>query len=149
MAIQSARIAVLNSAEPRATGQYVLYWMQASQRARYNHALEYAIEQANDRDVPVLTCFGLTDGYPEANARHYTFMLEGLAEVARALAERGIAFVISRGPPDQVALSFAQDAALIVCDRGYLKPQRAWRASVARQTTCRVVQVEGDVLVPV
>ena len=88
-------------------------------------------------------------GYPEANARHYTFMLEGLAEVARALAERGIAFMISRGSPDQVALGFAQDAALIVCDRGYLKPQRAWRASVARQTTCRVVQVEGDVLVPV
>jgi deoxyribodipyrimidine photo-lyase len=76
-------------------------------------------------------------------------MLEGLAEVARALAERGITLMIGRGSPDQVALGLAEDAALIVCDRGYLKPQKAWRASVARQTTCRVVQVEGDVLVPV
>ena len=57
--------------------------------------------------------------------------------------------MIRRGLPDQVALGFARDAALIVCDRGYLKPQRAWRASVARQATCRVVQIEGDVLVPV
>ena len=48
-----------------------------------------------------------------------------------------------------MALGFAQDAALVVCDRGYLKPQKAWRTSLSRQTTCRVVQVEGDVVVPV
>jgi deoxyribodipyrimidine photo-lyase len=149
VSISSTRVRVLNDAEPRSGARYVLYWMQQSQRARFNPALEYAVEEANARDLPVLVCFGLTDGYPEANARHYTFMLEGLAEVAQALAERGIARVISRGSPDEVALSLAQDAALIVCDRGYLKPQRAWRTSVARQATCRVVQVEGDVVVPV
>ena len=149
MSIHPTLIRVLKDAEPRSGARYVLYWMQQSQRARFNPALEYAVDEANARDLPVLVCFGLMDCYPEANARHYTFMLEGLAEVARALAERGIAFMISRGSPDQVALGFARDAALIVCDRGYLKPQRAWRASVARQTTCRVVQVEGDVLVPV
>ena len=149
MSIHPTLIRILKDAEPRSGALYVLYWMQQSQRARFNPALEYAVDEANAHDLPVLVCFGLMDGYPEANARHYTFMLEGLAEVARALADRGIAFVIGRGSPDQVALSFAQDAALIVCDRGYLKPQRAWRASVARQTTCRVVQVEGDVLVPV
>src|SRR5205085_7547062 len=43
----------------------------------------------------------------------------------------------------------AREAAVLVCDRGYLKPQKAWRASVARQATCRVIQVEGDVVVPV
>jgi deoxyribodipyrimidine photo-lyase len=149
MSIPSTRIRILNDAEPRSDARYVLYWMQQSQRARFNPALEYALDEANARDLPVLVCFGLTDGYPEANARHYTFVLEGLAEVARALAERGIAFVIGRGSPDEVALGFAQDAELIVCDRGYLKPQRAWRTSVARQATCRVVQVEGDVVVPV
>ena len=29
--------------EPVASGGYVLYWMQQSQRAEANHALEYAI----------------------------------------------------------------------------------------------------------
>jgi deoxyribodipyrimidine photo-lyase len=149
MSIHPTLIRILKDAEPRSGARYVLYWMQQSQRARFNPALEYAVDEANAHDLPVLVCFGLMDGYPEANARHYTFMLEGLAEVARGLAERGIAFVIGRGSPDQVALGFARDAALIVCDCGYLKPQKAWRASVARQTTCRVVQVEGDVLVPV
>ena len=28
-------------------GDYVLYWMQASQRSEYNHALEYSIEYSN------------------------------------------------------------------------------------------------------
>jgi deoxyribodipyrimidine photo-lyase len=149
MSIQSTRIRVLNGAEPRSDGRYVLYWMQQSQRARFNPTLEFAVDQANARSLPVLVCFGLVDGYPEANARHYAFMLEGLAEVAHSLKERGIAFVIGRGSPDQVALGFAREAALIVCDRGYLKPQKAWRASVARQATCRVVQIEGDVVVPV
>src|SRR5918997_714878 len=121
MSIPSTRIRILNDAEPRSGARYVLYWMQQSQRARFNPALEYAVDEANARDLPVLVCFGLTDGYPEANARHYTFMLEGLAEVARALAERGITLMIGRGSPDQVALGLAEDAALIVCDRGYLK----------------------------
>jgi deoxyribodipyrimidine photo-lyase len=149
MSIHFTRIRVLNGAEPRSDGRYVLYWMQQSQRARFNPALEFAVDQANARGLPVLVCFGLTDGYPEAAARHYAFMLEGLAEVARSLKERGIGFVIGRGSPDQVALGFAQEAALIVCDRGYLKPQKAWRASVARQATCHVVLIEGDVVVPV
>src|SRR5215218_17887 len=118
MAIQSERVKVLNEAEARSGARYVLYWMQQSQRARFNPALEYAVDAANARDLPVLVCFGLTDSYPEANARHYTFILEGLAEVGRALAERGISFMIGRGPPDQVALGIARDAALIVCDRG-------------------------------
>lgn len=149
MAIQAARIKVLNEAEPRAGARYILYWMQQSQRARFNPALELAIEEANRRDLPVLVCFGLTDGYPEANARHYAFMLEGLEETARELEQRGIAFALRRGAPDAVALELSRDAALVVCDRGYLKPQKQWRASLSRQAACRVVQVEGDVVVPV
>ena len=81
MSIPSTRIRILNHAEPRSDGRYVLYWMQQSQRARFNPALEYALDEANARDLPVLVCFGLMDGYPEANARHYTFMLEGLGRV--------------------------------------------------------------------
>src|SRR4029453_10347727 len=107
MSVQSSRIRVLTKAESRRSGRYVLYWMQQSQRARFNPALELAIEEANARALPVLVCFGLTDGYPEASPRHYTFMLEGLAEVAHALAERGIAFALRHGAPDEVALEFA------------------------------------------
>ena len=71
--------------------------MQQSQRAAYNHALEYAVQQANKQDRMLLVAFGLTDDYPEANLRHYTFMLEGLKETQATLASRGIKLVVRRG----------------------------------------------------
>jgi deoxyribodipyrimidine photo-lyase len=88
------------------------------------------------------------DDYPDANLRHYRFMLEGLRDVAATLAERRIKFVVRRGAPDRVAAALAEDAALVVCDRGYLRHQKAWRAEVARRAPCAVVEVEGDVVVP-
>ena len=54
-------------------GRYVLYWMQAAQRANYNHALEYAIRRANELKQPVVVAFGLTADFPQANAR-FTFL---------------------------------------------------------------------------
>src|SRR5437868_8924383 len=105
--------------------------MQNSQRAEFNPALEVAIAEANRLGLPVLVGFGLTADYPEANARHYAFMLEGLAETGHALRQRGIGFVIRLGNPGDAALGLAQRAALVVCDRGYLRPQRNWRARVA------------------
>ena len=146
--IDATRIQVLNR-KKMVPGDYVLYWMQQSQRAEENHALEYAIELANHLDLPLLVVFGLTDTYPEANLRHYRFMLEGLKETVSSLAERGIKMVIHRGDVPKVALDSGSKAAVIVCDRGYLKHQRQWRQKVARQAVCRVVQVESDVVVAV
>lgn len=147
--IHRNRIQQLNDADCDPDGQYVLYWMQQSQRAECNHALEYAIALAGDRDQGVLVGFGLTDNYPDANERHYAFMLEGLSEVRDALHERGIEFVVRKGAPDDVALALAEHASLVVCDRGYLRHQRKWRNNVALNAGKRVVQVEGDVVVPV
>ena len=146
--VQNERIQPLNDKETR-DGSYVLYWMQSSQRADCNHALEYAVQRANDLDGKVLVVFGLTDDYPEANLRHYTFMLEGLKDVQEALKDRNVKMVVRRGSPDDVALEAGRDASLIVTDRGYMRPQRAWREKVAENADCAVVQVESDVVVPV
>ena len=146
--IEERRIRRLGG-RPAAQGDYVLYWMQQSQRAAFNPALEHAVRAANQQGLPLLVGFGLMAGYPDANRRHYAFMLQGLAEVERALQARGIGFVIRHGAPDAVALALAQRAALVVCDRGYLRHQKAWREQVARAAPCEVVQVEGDVVVPV
>lgn len=146
--IEDTRIRILNQTPPR-QGRYVLYWMQQAQRVNYNHALAYAVDQANARDIPVIVGFGLTADYPEANERHYAFMLENLAEVAQTLQSCCIGFVIRLGSPDAVALTLSKDAALLVADRGYLRPQKHWRECVARQAECQVVEVEADVVVPV
>jgi deoxyribodipyrimidine photo-lyase len=146
--VPQERIQPLNDLAPR-DARYVLYWMQQSQRAEFNHALEYAIGRANDANQGVLVAFGLMDDYPEANERHYRFMLEGLQETQQTRRERGISMVVHLGPPDEVALRLSDDASLVVCDRGYLRHQKAWRDRVARAAGCQVVQVESDVVVPV
>ncbi len=147
--IHPARIHALNDKPVRETGGFVLYWMQQSQRAEWNHALEYAVERANEQGLPVAVVFGLMDDYPEANERHYAFMLQGLEAVFQTLEKRGIAAFAGRGHPADIALEAGRGAALIVCDMGYLRHQAEWRARVADEADCEVVEVESDVVVPV
>jgi deoxyribodipyrimidine photo-lyase len=147
--IHDARIHPLNDKPVRKTGGFVLYWMQQSQRAEWNHALEYAVERANGLGLPVAVVFGLMDDYPEANERHVAFMLQGLEEVFQTLEKRGIRAFAGRGHPADIALKAGREAALIVCDMGYLRHQAEWRARVADEAGCEVVEVESDVVVPV
>lgn len=147
--MEDDRIRRLNDDAPDPEGRYVLYWMQQSQRARFNHALEYAARRANRLDQGLVVGFGLTDSYPDANERHYAFMLEGLAEVADTLHGRRIKFVVRKGAPDEVALRLAQKASLVICDRGYLRHQKRWRDRVAAEAGKCVMRVEADVVVPV
>jgi deoxyribodipyrimidine photo-lyase len=72
-----------------------------------------------------------------------------LKETRARLERRGLPFVVRFGDPAEVALELAQRAAHVVCDRGYLRHQRAWRGRVAAEAKCRVTEVEGDVVVPV
>lgn len=148
MDIHSARIKVLNKGK-RLTGRYVLYWMQQSCRADFNHALEYAIGRSNEMKLPVVVCFGITPNYPEATARSYLFMLQGIMEMSERLAKRGIRFILQNRDPFKLAVDLSGDAALIVTDRGYLRIQKQWREYVAQEVECPLVQVESDVIVPV
>jgi deoxyribodipyrimidine photo-lyase len=147
--IQQTRIRTINQAPEGQAPSYVLYWMGLSQRTRCNPALEYAVEEANSRRLPVLVCYGIAEGFPEVNARHWSFLLEGMAEIGPALEKRGIGFVARRAPPVETALRYAAEAALVVCDRSELRPARQFQADFAARAPCRVVQVEGDVVVPV
>ncbi len=149
------RIHVHYQRESQRIGSYVLYWMQQSQRVPYNHALAWSIEQANDLGLPLVVCFGITDTYPDANERHYSFMVEGLKETAVALSERGIPFKIVnvKGSPDQAIDSFLGDVAVLVMDKGYLRHQRDWRAVAAGKAYKLGVpacfEVETDLIVPI
>ncbi|TXN64792.1 deoxyribodipyrimidine photo-lyase [Methylobacterium sp. WL6] len=152
MAIHDKRFRVLNDAAPRQGGTYVLYLLQQANRAHHNPALEFAIEEGNRLGLPVVACFGLLDGasgFPEANARHYAFLLQGLADAKSGLEKRGVGFVMRKASPAEIAIDLARDAALLVLDRGYLAIQKRWYGEIAQAVEARVVQVEGDVVVPV
>ena len=146
--VQKERITLLNS-KPIRDGRYVLYWMQSAQRAEYNHALEYAIEKADELDRPVVAFFGITDNYPEANLRHYHFMLEGLRETQKALEAKGIQLVVRHQSPETAAVELGRNASLVVVDAGQLRIQRKWRSDAAKKLKCPLYQIETNLIVPV
>lgn len=148
------RVKHLNIAENNKQCKYVIYWMQQSQRVHYNHALEHAINIANQFDLPVLVYFGLSSNYPEANQRHYYFMLEGLKEVKHILKTFGINFVIKYASPELGIVPLLDDAHTLVMDKGYLKHQIKWREDVLsyikkQKLSISVDIIDTDLIVPV
>jgi deoxyribodipyrimidine photo-lyase len=146
--IDPERVRPLNVSTVRA-GDFVLYWMQSSHRTEDNPALNYAVERADEAHLPLIVYFGLWQSFPEANLRHFRFMLEGLAEVARSLESLGIRFVLRIEPPETGVVSLTKNAAMVIVDRGYLRDQQSWYYTVAERCRCLLVQVEGNVVVPV
>jgi len=146
--IQRERIRLLNE-RGAAGGRFVVYWMQASQRSECNHALEYSILRANELALPLIVFFGLTEKYPEANERHYRFMLEGLRETRASLERRGIAMIVRKASPERGALDLSREAALVVVDRDYLRHTREWRRIAAERMKCPLIEVETNVVVPI
>ncbi|HOI76951.1 MAG TPA: deoxyribodipyrimidine photo-lyase [Methanofastidiosum sp.] len=146
--IQNERIKFLNNKKEK-NGDYVLYWMQASQRTEYNHALEYSIIKANSLKKPIVVFFGLTEKFPNANLRNFSFMLEGLYEVGESLKDIGIKFVIQNISPEIGATEISNDASLVIVDMGYQRIERHWRNYVANNIDCPLIEIETNTDVPV
>ncbi|MHC5083621.1 MAG: deoxyribodipyrimidine photo-lyase [Planctomycetota bacterium] len=146
--IQPEHIELLNN-QPIRDRSYVLYWMQAAQRAEYNHALQNAIELANKHRKPILVAFSLTDHFPEANLRHYAFMLQGLKETQAALAKRDIKLIICKGAPEEAIAALCKQADLLITDDGYLRIQQQWRSDLSTSIDCAMYEVTTNVIVPI
>jgi deoxyribodipyrimidine photo-lyase len=148
------RLTTLKEGTTKRTGNYILYWMQQAQRVHFNHALDHAIQMANQYNLPVLVYFGLTSGYPDANIRHYQFMLEGLKEVKDTLAKFHISFVLKLDSPEIGILPLMEHAHTLVMDMGYLKHQVRWRKDVVTYADqnfmdIKIDIVDTDMIVPV
>lgn len=116
----SSRVTQLNESKENIKGRYVLYWMQMFKRASHNYALNFAIQMANERRLPLVVYEGLKFYYPWASDRIHTFILEGVAEKQAEFSERGIRYMFylqrnERDPRNTVA-NLAREAALLVTD---------------------------------
>lgn len=142
------RVKPLNNKE-NGKGNFVLYWMQSSQRTENNWALHKAIETANNMELPVVAYFGLNEDFPEANQRHYWFMLEGLQEVYFNLKKMGVKMILKKEKPAQGVIDLSKKASLIIVDKGYLKRNSEDYKYAAEKAVVPLIQVEDNVIVPV
>jgi deoxyribodipyrimidine photo-lyase len=143
------RVAVRRSGQPDPCGKCVVYWMQRSQRALDNPALETAVQAANALDKPCVVFLAPVPFYPHANLRHYRFLQQGIPSIARRLQQRGIGFVLRRYPDHHLA-RFCEEVkpSLVIGDENPLREPQNWREVASKQLQVPFWTVDADVIVP-
>jgi len=130
----------------------VVYLMSRDQRAADNWALLHAAQRAAGAGRQLAVAFTLFPSFAGTSAaRHFGFMLRGLAETAAALEARGIPFLLLRGQAAEAVppLLARLGCSLLVTDFSPLREGRAWRAALAAAAACPVEEVDAHNVVPV
>jgi deoxyribodipyrimidine photo-lyase len=123
--------------------------MQRAQRSLDNPALDVAVEAANALSQPVVIFFAPVPFYPDANLRHYTFLAQGIPDIAEHARARGIGFVLRRYPDHSLPEFCAEvKASLVIGDENPLREPRRWRERAAQKLTVPFWTVDADVIVP-
>ena len=146
-----ARASIAN-ARPRTRGEYVLYWMQSTQRLEDNWALRGATRLADRLDLPLLVYQGLDPTYPYASDRVHTFVLQGARAVARRADASGLSyrFALRRRRADdrRVVDRLAARASCVVTDLYPTAGVAERTRRVAARATCQVIAIESVGVVP-
>ncbi len=87
MSVPTIRVRAVNDASFRADGDYVVYWMIATRRRRYNFGLQRAVEWAEQLNRPLVILEALRVGYRWASDRLHGFVLDGMAENLSAFGD--------------------------------------------------------------
>jgi len=143
------RVAVRRRGVPDPYGQCVVYWMQRSQRAADNAALDLAVRLGNELGKPVVAFFAPVPFYPGANQRNLRFLAEGVPDIAEGLARRGVGFCF-RYYPEHSLLKFCEQVrpAIVVGDENPLREPEEWRQRVSDRLRVPFWTVDADVIVP-
>jgi len=143
------RVNVRRPGDPDLNGKCIVYWMQRAQRALDNPALDVAIQLGNVLQKPVVAFFAPTPFYPNANLRHYKFLVSGIPDIAEGLARRNVGFVLRTYPEHSLA-RFCDEvsAAIVVGDENPLRETEQWRVRAAKQLRVPLWTVDADVVVP-
>lgn len=143
------RVRVRRAGDPDSDGSCVVYWMQRSQRAIDNPALDVAIRLGNELRKPVVVFLAPMPFYPHANLRHYSFLAEGIGDIAQGVLSRNVGLVL-RTYPDHSLMRFADEVrpAIVIGDENPLRETEEWRVKVSRNLKMPFWTVDSDVIVP-
>ena len=147
--LSDPRVTVRRPGSPDPHGRCVVYWMQRAQRALDNPALDVAVEAANALHQPVVIFFAPVPFYPHANLRHYTFLAQGIPDIAERAHKRGIGFVLRRYPEHSLP-EFCDEvkASLVVGDENPMREPNHWRELATKKLSVPLWTVDADIIVP-
>lgn len=147
--LTSPRVRERRKGQYNPDGTCVVYWMQRAQRGIDNPALDVAVDAANELTKPAVVFFAPVPFYPHANLRHYRFLLQGIPDIAEAMARRSIGFVLRRYPEHSLLKFCAEvNPALVVGDENPLRETEHWREIATRKLKVPFYTVDADVIIP-
>lgn len=142
----------LNQAPVRPTGDYVLYWMVAARRSRWNFALDAALELCQELSRPLLVFEPLRIGYPWASDRFHRFVLQGMADNRRAFEAAGVTYFPyvepEAGAGSGLLEELAASAAAVVTDDFPCFFLPRMQQAAADRLTVRCQTIDGNGLLP-
>ena len=146
------RLRVRVDRPPAAERDYVLYWMTAARRPGWNHALERALYWARSLNRPLVIFEPLRAGYRWASDRHHRFVIDGMADNARAFAERAVTYLpyLEPAPGEGRGLlaALSRRAAVVVGDETPMFFLPRMLAAAEAQVDCRFETVDTCGLMP-
>lgn len=150
--VPDVRIQARSDEPVRADGEYVLYWMIAARRLRWNFALDRAVEWCEKLRKPLVILEALRCDFPWATERTRRFVLDGMADHAQARLPAGALYYpyADSAPGDGKGLlaCLAEKAAVIVTDEFpcFFLPKMVTAA--ARKMPVLLEQVDSNGLLP-
>lgn len=146
------RSSPLNELRLRPEGEYVLYWMQSTQRFEENWALRQATLEADRLGKPLVIYQGLNPHYEHANARTHAMIVGNAVELGRRAAAVGYTYLFhlreTVAGDNRVLDRLAARAVLVVTDDFPTAGVSRRSARVAVRLGCRLLAVESHAVVP-
>lgn len=87
--VPGIRIRPANNLPVKGEGSFVLYWMTAFRRKKWNFSLQRAVQWATELGKPLVVLEALRCDYPWANDRLHRFILDGMRDNLKDFAASG------------------------------------------------------------
>jgi deoxyribodipyrimidine photo-lyase len=146
------RVRKLNDHPVKVEGKYVLYWIIAARRTRWNFALDRAVELARELDRPLIVLEPLRVGYRWASDRIHRFVIDGMADNAKAFEGTGVLYhpyvEPEPGAGEGLLRELAADACVVVTDDypAFFLPRMIGAA--AKKIPVRLEAVDSNGILP-
>jgi deoxyribodipyrimidine photo-lyase len=146
------RTTPLNDCRTQPEGEFVLYWMQSSQRFSENWALRLATVEADRLAKPVLIYQGLNPDYEHASDRVHAIILGNAVRLAEQAQALGLTYVFNllheRTGAARSVDRLAARASMVITDAFPTAGIAHRSARVASRVNCRMLAVESHGVIP-
>ncbi len=146
------RVRAVNDGTVNAAGEYVLYWMIAARRTRFNFSLDRALAWARELGRPLVVLEALRIDYPHASDRIHRFVLDGMAANAESFAGSAVLYYPYVEPAPGAGRGLlerlGEQACVVVTDDFpcFFLPEAVRRAG--QRLNVRLEAIDGNGLMP-